>query len=183
MTKGNLNDLIRTEANKEVESQPSPSVKRSKETNATLQAKINDLTAELEKTEKNGQTLQEKVISLEEELKEHLELSVSLQQLQQQTEQLESVLSEKTTLVAQLSSQLSKTETELTEKKQLIEKLYNQIKTLENSPTATPEPSAITKLLPKKPSLYNFEIATLARYIAPTPTPTELTDSDIGWFD
>ncbi len=103
MTKGNLNDLIRTEANKEVESQPSPSPKRPKETNATLQAKINDLTAELEKTEKNQQTLQEKVISLEKELKEHLELSVRLQQLQQQTEQLESVLSEKTTLVAQLS--------------------------------------------------------------------------------
>ncbi|MCA2780639.1 MAG: hypothetical protein IM471_15065 [Microcystis sp. M136S2] len=183
MTKGNLNDLIRTEANKEVESQPSPSAKRPKETNATLQAKIKDLTAELEKTEKNGQTLQEKVISLEEELKEHLELSVSLQQLQQQTEQLESVLSEKTTLVAKLSSQLSQSQTELTEKKQLIEKLYNQIKTLENSPTATPEPSAITKLLPKKPSLYNFEMATLARYIAPNPTPTELTDSDIGWFD
>ncbi len=85
--------------------------------------------------------------------------------------------------MAQLSSQLSKTETELTEKKQLIEKLYNQIKTLENSPTPTPESSAITKLLPKKPSLYNFEMATLARYIAPNPTPTELTDSDIGWFD
>ncbi len=158
----------------------------------------------LEKTKKNGQTLQEKVISLEEELKENLELSVRLQQLQQQTEQLESVLSEKTTLVAKLSSQLSqsqteltekkqlieklssqlsKTETELTDKKQLIEKLYNQIKTLENSPTATPEPSAITKPVPKKPSLYNFEMATLARYIAPNPTPTELTDSDIGWFD
>jgi hypothetical protein len=26
-------------------------------------------------------------------------------------------------------------------------------------------------------------MATLVRYIAPTPTPTELTDSDIGWFD
>ncbi|MFM6323773.1 MAG: hypothetical protein ACKPGF_15175 [Microcystis panniformis] len=183
MTKGNLNDLIRTEANKEVESQTSPSPKRSKETNATLQAKINDLTTELEKTEKNQQTLQEKVISLEKELQEHLELSVSLQQLQQQTEQLESVLSEKTTLVAQLSSQLSQSQTELTEKKQLIEKLYNQIKTPENSPTPTPEPSSITKPAPKKPSLYNFEMATLARYIAPNPTPTELTDSEIGWFD
>jgi uncharacterized phage infection (PIP) family protein YhgE len=183
MTKGNLNDLIRTEANKEVESQTSPSPKRPKETNATLQAKINDLTTELEKTEKNQQTLQEKVISLEKEVQEHLELSVRLQQLQQQTEQLESVLSEKTTLVAQLSSQLSQSQTELTEKKQLIEKLYNQIKTLENSPTPTPEPSAITKPAPKKPSLYNFEMATLVRYIAPTPTPTELTDSDIGWFD
>ncbi|NCR93630.1 MAG: hypothetical protein GPJ13_07580 [Microcystis aeruginosa W11-06] len=188
MTKGNLNDLIRTEANKEVESQPSPSPKRPKETNATLQAKINDLTAELEKTEKNQQTLQEKVISLEKELKE-----------QQQTEQLESVLSEKTTLVTQLSSQLSQSQTELTDKKQLIEKLssqlsqsqteltdkklYNQIQTLENSPTPTPEPSAITKPVPKKPSLYNFEMANLARYIAPNPTPTELTDSDIGWFD
>ncbi|CCI15997.1 hypothetical protein MICAF_1700004 [Microcystis aeruginosa PCC 9807] len=37
--------------------------------------------------------------------------------------------------------------------------------------------------MPKKPSLYNFEMATLARYIAPNPTPTELTDSEIGWFD
>ncbi|ARI84641.1 hypothetical protein BH695_5362 [Microcystis aeruginosa PCC 7806SL] len=54
MTKGNLNDLIRTEANKEVESQTSPSPKRPKETNATLQAKINDLTTELEKTEKKS---------------------------------------------------------------------------------------------------------------------------------
>ena len=183
MTKGNLNDLIRTEANKEVESQPSPSPKRSKETNATLQAKINDLTAELEKTEKNQQTLQEKVISLEKELQEHRELSVRLQQLQQQSEQLESVLSEKTTLLAQLSSQLSQSQTELTEKKQLIEKLYNQIQTLENSPTPTHEPSPMTKPVPKKPSLYNFEMTTLARYIAPTPTPTELTDSEIGWFD
>ncbi len=61
MTKGNLNDLIRTEANKEVESQSSPSPKRPKETNATLQAKINDLTTELEKTEKNQQTLQERL--------------------------------------------------------------------------------------------------------------------------
>ncbi|MFM8306180.1 MAG: hypothetical protein ACKN87_03690 [Microcystis aeruginosa] len=183
MTKGNLNDLIRTEANKEVESQPSPSPKRAKETNVTLQAKINDLTTELEKTEKNQQTLQEKVISLEKELQEHLELSVRLQQLQQQSEQLESVLSEKTTLVAQLSSQLSQSQTELTDKKQLIEKLYNQIKTLENSPTPTPEPSSISKPAPKKPSLYNFEMATLARYIAPNPTPTELTDSEIGWFD
>jgi len=26
-------------------------------------------------------------------------------------------------------------------------------------------------------------MATLARYIAPNPSPTELTDSDIGWFD
>ena len=183
MTKGNLNDLIRTEANKEVESQSSPSPKRPKETNATLQAKINDLTTELEKTEKNQQTLQEKVISLEKELQEHLELSIGLQQLQQQTEQLESVLSEKTTLVAQLSSQLSQSQTELTEKKQLIEKLYNQIKTLENSPTPTPEPPPITKPVPRKPSLYNFEMATLARYIAPNPSPTELTDSEIGWFD
>jgi hypothetical protein len=26
-------------------------------------------------------------------------------------------------------------------------------------------------------------MATLARYIAPNPTPTELTDSEVGWFD
>jgi uncharacterized coiled-coil protein SlyX len=104
-------------------------------------------------------------------------------QLSSQLSKTETELTDKKQLIEKLSSQLSKTETELTDKKQLIEKLYNQIKTLENSPTATPEPSAITKLLPKKPSLYNFEMATLARYIAPTPTPTELTDSDIGWFD
>jgi hypothetical protein len=104
-------------------------------------------------------------------------------QLSSQLSQSQTELTEKKQLIEKLSSQLSQSQTELTEKKQLIEKLYNQIKTLENSPTSTPEPSPITKLVPKKPSLYNFEMATLARYIAPNPTPTELTDSDIGWFD
>jgi chromosome segregation ATPase len=106
-----------------------------------------------------------------------------IEKLSSQLSKTEIELTEKKQLIEKLSSQLSQSQTELTEKKQLIEKLYNQIKTLENSPTPTPEPSSITKPAPKKPSLYNFEMATLVRYIAPTPTPTELTDSDIGWFD
>ncbi|MCA2535696.1 MAG: hypothetical protein IM553_15155, partial [Microcystis sp. M57BS1] len=106
-----------------------------------------------------------------------------IEKLSSQLSQSQTELTEKKQLIEKLSSQLSQSQTELTEKKQLIEKLYNQIKTLENSPPPTPEPSPITKPAPKKPSLYNFEMATLARYIAPNPTPTELTDSEIGWFD
>jgi chromosome segregation ATPase len=239
MSKGNLNDLIRQEANKEVEAEPSiaPTPKRPRETNATLQARIAELTKELQTGEEKAKTLQERIKTLEKELEkeksrddllsseERTKLDENLKTLQERIKTLEkdlekersrgdrlqseesekleeaktlrervktlekelekaletrTLLTEQTALVEKLSGQLQHSESELEAGKQLVEKLYSRIQTLENPP---PKPESAPKPAVKKPSLYNFETRTLARYVAPKPSSTELTDTEIGWFD
>jgi adenosine deaminase len=89
--------------------------------------------------------------------------------------ELKPLLEESTALVEKLSGQLRESETELVASRQLVEKLYGQVQQWENRPA--PKPAV------KKPNLYNFEMRTLARYVAPAPSITELSDTEIGWFD
>jgi DNA repair ATPase RecN len=176
MTKGNLNDLIREEVQKEVDTESSTVTdpKGQRETHATLQAKINELTIALNLAEETSRRLQEQMSFLETALQSQTERNEPLQSLP-------TLLAEQTTLVENLSSQLQRSTAELETQKQLVEKLYHHIQTLENRPSPAPEPPP--KTVAKPLSLYNFEARTLARYVAPASAPTELTNADIGWFD
>lgn len=183
MSKGNLNDMIRQEVEKEVESEASiaPPPKRQRETNSTLQAKLTELTAKLKTSEDKCKTLEEQIKNLELALQQEKERGDRLEKEREGQRQLQTLLEEQTALVEQLSGRLQQSESELETSQQLVEKLYGRIQTLEHPPA--PKPESAPKPAIRKPSLYNFEVRTLARYVAPTPASTELTDTDIGWFD
>jgi chromosome segregation ATPase len=145
-----------------------------------LETKITQLTTALATVTKRADGLQTQVGSLETELQKQKKLVRTLQEQLKQAQAIQAALEEQKKLVAKLTTELTQTQaiqSELNAQKELVNKLYAELQSVQT------EKTQLEGIILTSDRLHDLQPRPYSRYVAPTATPTVLSNEVIGWFD